>query len=110
MAWSNGVTISYSGYAGFEQERSVFLTLMWFAVGIFGTALGTVILISLGEILENQETITRRCLDIESKLGTVQQKNKEADDVAYKGSWKCSKCGRLNASYIGTCGCGQVKQ
>lgn len=23
--------------------------------------------------------------------------------------WKCSKCGRVNQNYVGTCGCGQVK-
>lgn len=23
--------------------------------------------------------------------------------------WKCSKCGRVNASYVGTCGCGEPR-
>lgn len=25
------------------------------------------------------------------------------------GEWKCSKCGKINQNYVGTCGCGEVK-
>lgn len=25
------------------------------------------------------------------------------------GEWKCSKCGKVNQNYVGTCGCGEVK-
>jgi len=27
-----------------------------------------------------------------------------------KGGWKCQSCGRINASYVGTCACGKVKE
>ncbi|MBQ7999921.1 MAG: hypothetical protein IJ298_01725 [Ruminococcus sp.] len=26
-----------------------------------------------------------------------------------QGEWKCTKCGRINQDYVGTCGCGQRK-
>lgn len=34
-----------------------------------------------------------------------------APSKAVPGSneWKCSKCGRINASYVGTCGCGEPR-
>lgn len=27
-----------------------------------------------------------------------------------KGEWKCPKCGKINSNYVGTCGCGQLKE
>lgn len=110
LAWNNGVTVTYNSYLGIEEERSILLTIMWFVGGIFGTAIGTVILTALGEILEYQESISKRISVIEGKLDSVERKEKDADDIAYKGSWKCPQCGRVNASYTGTCGCGQVKK
>lgn len=26
------------------------------------------------------------------------------------GGWRCPKCGKVNASYVGTCGCGAQKE
>lgn len=109
LAWNNGVTVTYNSYLGIEEERNVFLTIVWFVGGILGTAIGTVILTVLGEILEYQESISKRISVVEGKLSSVERKEKEADDITYNGSWKCPQCGRVNASYTGTCGCGQVK-
>ena len=109
LAWNNGVTITYNAYFGIEKERSMLLTMVWFVGGVFSTAIGTVILIALGEILENLETILKRISVIEGKVSSVEKREKEADDITYNGSWKCPQCGRVNASYTGTCGCGQVK-
>ena len=109
LAWNNGVTVTYDSYFGIEEKRSVLLTIIWFVCGIFTTAVGTVILVALGEILEYQESISKRISEIEGKLSSVERKDKESDDITYKGSWKCPQCGRVNASYTGTCGCGQIK-
>lgn len=109
LAWNNGVTVTYDSYSGVEETRSILLTLVWFVAGILSTAIGTVILVSLGEILEYLEVLSRRVSEVEGKMSTVERKDKESDDIAYKGSWKCPQCGRVNASYIGTCGCGQTK-
>ena len=51
-----------------------------------------------------------RFSEVESKLNSVERKDKEAYDITYKGSWKCPQCGSVNASYIGTCGCSQTKE
>lgn len=109
LAWNNGVVVTYDSYFGVEEERNVFLTIVWFVCGILSTAIGTVIFTALGEILEHLEIISRRMSEIESKLGLAVRKEKEADDITYNGSWKCPQCGKVNASYTGTCGCGQVK-
>lgn len=109
LAWNNGVTVTYDSYLRVEETRSILLTLVWFVGGILSTAIGTVILVSLGEILEYLEVLSRRVSEVEGKMSTVERKDKESDDIAYKGSWKCPQCGRVNASYIGTCGCGQTK-
>lgn len=109
LAWNNGVVVTYNSYLGVEEERNVLLTIVWFVGGILSTAIGTVILTALGEILEHQEISSRRMSEIENKLSLAVRKEKEADDITYNGSWKCPQCGRVNASYTGTCGCGQVK-
>lgn len=109
LAWNNGVTVTYNSYSGVEEKRSVLLTIIWLASGIFSTAILYVILASLKEILEYQESVLRRISDIENKMCNIESKDKESDDIAYKGSWKCPQCGRVNASYTGTCGCGQTK-
>lgn len=109
LAWNNGVTVTYDSYFRIEEKRSIFLTISWFVGGILSTAIGTVILVALGEILEHLKVLSRRVSEVESKLSSVERKDKESDDIAYKGSWKCPQCGRVNASYIGTCGCGQTK-
>lgn len=109
LAWNNGVTVTYNSYYGVEEKRSILFTIVWFVTGILSTAIGTVILVALGEILEYQESISRRISEVESKISSVERKDKESDDIAYNGSWKCSQCGRVNANYIGTCGCGQTK-
>ena len=49
---------------------------------------------------ENIEPIIARKQDFGSKsrrIGTLD------------GEWKCPKCGRINANYVGTCGCGKLK-
>ncbi len=74
LARANGITIDYESYRGITGERSIFLTVVWFAVGIFGTAVGTVILFALSEILENQEMLYRRISAVEE---TVEQMQKE---------------------------------
>lgn len=110
LAWNNGVTVTYDSYFGIEEERNFLLTVLWFIGGIFGTAIGFVILIALSEILENQELISKKIADIEGQLSSVQQKERDVDDITYNGSWKCLQCGRVNPSYTGTCACGNAKE
>ena len=52
LAWNNGVTVTYNSYSGVEEKRSVLLTIIWLASGIFSTAILYEILTSLKEKLE----------------------------------------------------------
>lgn len=109
LAWNNGITVDYDSYHRVvEERRSLLLVIMWFAFGMFLTVIQSVVLNALGEILENQEYIIRKISESSSKVESL-DKNKEKDEIKYNNSWKCPECGRLNASYIGTCACGKTK-
>lgn len=43
-----------------------------------------------------------------SLLSAAAQENDEKRMLS-SGGWKCSKCGRVNPSYTGSCGCGMSK-
>ncbi len=75
LARTNGVTIDYDSYR-VVGERSIFLTIVWFAAGIFGTAVGTVILFALSEILENQEMLYRRISAVEENVEQMCKEHK----------------------------------
>lgn len=109
LAWFNGVTIETTSYFGVRKERSVILTLAWLIGGLFSTAIGTVILFSIGEILERLENVGESIQDLDSKINSINSKNNENDEILYNNSWKCPKCGRVNHNYTGTCACGYSK-
>ena len=109
LAWNNGVTVSYGTYSIIEK-RSILHTILWLVCGIIGTAIGTVILFALGEMLENQEMLFNKVSNMENSVNSTERKNRDLNDIEYNGSWKCSQCGRVNASYTGTCACGQAKR
>lgn len=67
----------------------------------------SVILYSIDEILGRQEELSKGL-----KALTYQLQNPEAalyEKEHDKNTWKCPKCGKLNANYTGTCGCGSSK-
>ncbi len=111
LAWNNGVTVTYNSYLGRTlEDRNLLLTIVWFVGGIITTGISATILHALGEILEVQESIAWKVSSMENKVSSVNRKDRETDEITYKGSWKCSKCGRVNAKYTGTCACGQDKE
>ena len=65
------------------------------------------IMIGMGKILNDLDDLGEKCDKLEVQLkamsGIVNKK-----DVLSEGGWKCT-CGRENASYVGTCGCGRKK-
>ncbi len=109
LAWNNGVTVTYDSYYEIKEERNILLTILWFGCGIFVTAIEAVILVSIGEILERLEILSSSVATTERKVDSIEQKIIEKDDITYKNSWKCPKCGRVNNNYTGTCACGQVR-
>lgn len=109
LAWDNGVVVTSDFFDDIDSKRSISLTIGWFAGGLLSTAVASVILFSISEILERLEGLSWRVSEVEGKLESAERKEKEADDITYRGSWRCPECGRVNASYVGTCGCGQTK-
>ena len=64
-------------------------------------------------ILDCIESLHRRLERNESSNEHMEQKitsyRKEVGNVSTNGDWYCTNCGRLNANYVGTCGCGTSK-
>lgn len=74
-----------------------------------GTALFVLIFAGIGEILEHLEDLK----EINSQMPTT-IKNDIINDIKAKkepttDEWKCPKCGKINANYVGSCGCGTTK-
>ena len=115
------VNVDYSKYLGFLTKTHfnfVFMFACWVSTAflcifIFGIAYILECLGIIHNVLykletgnkssvggENIEPIIARKQDFGSKsrrIGTID------------GEWKCPKCGRINANYVGTCGCGEHK-
>lgn len=110
LAWSNGIVVRNSIYS-IKEERSAFLTFLWFVVGMVVTAAGSIILFALGEILEAQESILYRVSWMESPSSLEKESTDSQNKEPLKGdgSWRCVNCGRVNAGHTGTCGCGQSR-
>lgn len=39
----------------------------------------------------------------------ISMNNSLSETLPTEGFWKCTKCGRVNADYVGTCGCGECR-
>lgn len=72
----------------------------WIIADIF-----SMILFGIGSVLEYLESIKKSIDDC------LHQKSvSSASPVSPIGNeWKCPKCGRINQSYVGSCGCGEQK-
>ena len=66
------------------------------------------LLFGMGKIFERLNEIEGKNNKIETqtKVVTSLLNNVESKD---DGKWKCSYCGRKNASYVGTCACGKKR-
>ena len=58
-----------------------------------------------------EKLITTRILvdDSNRTRDTVSKTNVFSKETAALPDWKCPSCGRTNAGYVGTCGCGTRK-
>ncbi len=105
MAYSMGRTM-VEGYWRTELVRNWPLTILYFFVGLFVTAVWAAILLGIAEIIESLETVkVEKSPESENVLSGL-----PAEQFAAGTYWKCPHCGRNNPSYTGTCGCGQTKE
>ena len=78
-------------------ERSWPLTIGIFLGILFIAILISTIFFSISSILEKLEDIL------------IQTQVDNDEEHINDGFWKCPKCGKYNAPYVGTCPCGQNK-
>lgn len=120
VVWILGSSISSSPYFEALVKGNILATILIFIGVILLTLLPTVIvgvvLIGFGEMLEYQEFIAEKVLRLEvilknEVIGEQNSSNEEKMENTTEKSlmWKCPKCGKENADYIGTCFCGFEK-
>ncbi len=77
------------------------MTIAVFVGGFISALVVSAILLSISYIIESLEYIERKIQTIEDSIADQKAPGKE--------EWKCPVCGRINASYITTCICGEPK-
>lgn len=87
-------------------KRSWGVTISTFISCLFVVVLTFVVLYAIVEILDNQEELLKRSASSAPVNSAHPLHIASQTDVS---EWKCSKCGKMNADYVGTCGCGAGK-
>lgn len=102
-----GITYDY-----YYEARDWSKTIAYFVSGVLTTSCLSFILLALSEILEKLEEVDYHIKDM-SETADKYGINTEIERSEYmikNGGWKCSHCGTVNDSYVGTCVCGHTKQ
>lgn len=94
------------------------VTLAIFTAGASSVILGVTVLFGFAQLLENTEATATYLKQIgEGQAEIIKEikqislpANSEGRNGIPEGYWKCSQCGKLNASYVGTCSCGKNKE
>ena len=119
LAKEYGVEVSISSY-GYRivEERNGFLTVLWFVIGVVAGYVEFVLFSGLAEILQFLEKLSLNKEERNSyehpMLENMAKDYVKGKAIVSKGSveagkWRCSKCGKDNYNYVGTCGCGTSK-
>lgn len=79
--------------------------IFWIIVGLFMWLIGTIFIVKFKACDRKGVEEYERYLYRESRsLEKV-----ESIRIPEQNEWLCPKCGKINANYVGTCGCGEVK-
>lgn len=104
-----GTAVAYGGNG--------FLAVLLFLAEVFSAVILAAILLGISDAIDGIDEIT-------SLVQQLQRSQSETSPAIFHdnnrglapkrggspGSWKCPQCGRLNSSYVGTCGCGHAKE
>lgn len=101
------VIVGLLGFIGsiwlaFNLGGNWFKAILCFILGCLLTAMVTVIFMGIAEILEKLEDLGYKMGEIRKTVNEMRDSNSEIPE----DKWKCSKCGRLNENYTGSCACG----
>lgn len=99
--------LGYSSDTGiFDLERDWILTISIFIGSMFIVGIISIILFAVGSIIDNQIQINVRLERITEMLYSL---SKQDSPQINSNFWKCPKCGKRNAAFVGTCDCGAAK-
>lgn len=90
----------------FTIQRNWGITIGTFISCSFSVILVFAVIYAIIEVLDNQEAILKR-LSSSEPVGSTHLSHLASPTDA--SGWKCNKCGKINADYVGTCGCGANK-
>lgn len=93
----NSMTEGYNSNFNIGLAISCWISVIILCLIFYGIA-------SILEYLENLGAYQNE--SIETETPTISLKNAENID---KGDWICPKCGTINKTYVGSCGCGYSK-
>lgn len=85
-------------------ERDWGLTFFIMFCGVIISAVLSSVFFLASDVFSHMYKMEKQIYEMNNTISELQ------DAVLHdKRSWKCSKCGRENASYVGTCACGASK-
>lgn len=92
-----GIVNGNQALSGFSV---VAMLTTWIETGLF-----VLIFAGIGTILEHLEELKKT----NSQMSTTIKNDIEAKKEPTRNEWKCPNCGKINANYVGSCGCGTKK-
>ncbi|MGN0318084.1 MAG: hypothetical protein ACI4E1_09165 [Lachnospira sp.] len=94
----------------YESEFDIKVFFTWLILGAVFIDFFSSILFAMAELLENVAKISyaQAASNANSGLNNASIAYQK-DSILNNGGWKCDKCGRVNASYISTCVCGEAR-
>lgn len=111
MAFLFGRDYSYSSY---EFHFGTFILIL--IVSLIFDYVFCLLIYGFGQLIENTEPrevyIAEKPTLEKKEIKSENTKSKNAFEEKREPSaneWKCPKCGKINQSYVGTCGCGEKK-
>lgn len=105
-SWSSA---KYAFNVGLMFETWMFFDLLALFFGWLGSVLEKLENIEHSICGENSTINTKKPLNdyIQTAVNGIHSK---IEKEPTENEWKCPKCGSINQNYVGTCGCGQVKE
>jgi len=112
------LTSVITGIAVAVENESFWMFLVIAVGGSIGSYIFYLFLQAFGELVEDTRYIANNMEERKTEPQPSVTYNSWPDSnesVVYKpqqkikGGWTCKQCGKVNASYVGTCGCGARK-
>lgn len=94
------------GFAAYKIAENKNRSTSWFWGGFLLGWIGLLILL----LLPSESSSYYSSVDSEDAIRRMRGEGINKREAPKGNEWKCKKCGEINPSYIGTCGCGCPKE